>query len=89
VKLTLVPVFSTAPYPYLNIQPSIRRLLEAYGPRRCFWGTDASAMLQRTSCSYAQCVELFTEHIDFLPKADLEWVMGRGLAECLGWPKKI
>jgi predicted TIM-barrel fold metal-dependent hydrolase len=87
VKLTLVPVFSTAPYPYLNIQPSIRRLLEAYGPRRCFWGTDASAMLQRTSCSYAQCVELFTEHMDFLSKADLEWVMGRGLAECLEWPK--
>ncbi len=87
VKLTLVPVFSTAPYPYKNIQPSIHRLLEAYGPRRCFWGTDASAMLQRTSCSYAQCVELFTEHMDFLSKADLEWVMGRGLAECLGWPK--
>ena len=45
VKLTLVPVFSTAPYPYMNIQPSLRRLLEAFGPRRCFWGTDASAML--------------------------------------------
>jgi predicted TIM-barrel fold metal-dependent hydrolase len=88
VKLTLVPVFSTAPYPYENIQPSIHRLLEAYGPRRCFWGTDASAMLQRTSCSYADCVELFTEHMDFMSKADLEWVMGRGLAECLDWPKK-
>jgi predicted TIM-barrel fold metal-dependent hydrolase len=87
VKLTLVPVFSTAAYPYLNIQPSIRRLLEAFGPRRCFWGTDASAMLQRTSCSFAQCVELFTEHMDFLSEADLEWVMGRGLAACLGWPK--
>ena len=88
VKLTLVPVFSTAPYPYKNIQPNIHRLLEAYGPRRCFWGTDASAMLQRTSCSYAQCVKLFTEHMDFLSEADKEWIMGRGLAECLNWPTK-
>jgi predicted TIM-barrel fold metal-dependent hydrolase len=88
VKLTLVPVFSTAPYPYKNIQPYIRQLFEAFGPRRCFWGTDASAMLQRTSCSYNQCVKLFTEHMDFISAADKEWIMGRGLAECLNWPTK-
>jgi predicted TIM-barrel fold metal-dependent hydrolase len=88
VKLTLVPVFSTAPYPYKNIQPCIQRLLEAFGPRRCFWGTDASAMLQRTRCSYSQCVTLFTEHMDFIAAADKEWIMGRGLAECLDWPMK-
>jgi predicted TIM-barrel fold metal-dependent hydrolase len=88
VKLTLVPVFSTAPYPYKNIQPCIRQLLDAFGPRRCFWGTDASAMLQRTSCSYDQCVKLFTEEMDFVSAADQEWIMGRGLAECLNWPAK-
>jgi predicted TIM-barrel fold metal-dependent hydrolase len=86
VKLTLVPVLSTSPYPYKNIQPCIRRLLEAFGPKRCFWGTDASAMLQRTNCSYDQCVKLFAEHLDFIPAADKEWIMGRGLAECLDWP---
>ena len=89
VKLTLVPVFSTAPYPYKNIQPYIRNLVEAFGPRRCFWGTDASAMLERTSCSYSDCVKLFTEHMDFLSAADKEWIMGRGLAECLNWPTKL
>jgi predicted TIM-barrel fold metal-dependent hydrolase len=88
VKLTLVPVFSTAPYPYRNIQPCIRRLLQAFGPRRCFWGTDASAMLQRTSCSYGECVKLFTEQMDFISAADQEWIMGRGLAECLRWPMR-
>jgi predicted TIM-barrel fold metal-dependent hydrolase len=86
VKLTLVPVFSTAPYPYKNIQPSIHRLLEAYGPRRCFWGTDASAMLQRTSCSYAGCA-VHRAH-GFHVQDGPEWVMGRGLAECLDWPKR-
>jgi predicted TIM-barrel fold metal-dependent hydrolase len=85
VKMTLVPLFSTAPYPYKNIHPFIRRLVESFGPQRCFWGTDASAMLERTTCSYPQCVKLFTEEMDFLSDSDRGWIMGRGLAECLGW----
>jgi hypothetical protein len=32
-------------------------------------------------------VKLFTEHMDFLSDSDKEWIMGRGLAECLNWPK--
>jgi predicted TIM-barrel fold metal-dependent hydrolase len=86
VKLTLVPLFSTAPYPYKNIQPFVRHLVEAFGPKRCFWGTDASALLERTNCTYAQCVKLFCEEMEFLSESDLEWIMGRALAECLGWP---
>jgi hypothetical protein len=61
--------------------------VEAFGPKRCFWGTDASAMLERTTCSYVDCVKLFTEHMDFLSTSDKEWIMGRGLAGCLNWPK--
>ena len=76
VKLTLVPVFSTAPYPYNNIHPYIRHLVEAFGPKRCFWGTDASAMLERTTCSYGNCVKLFTEHMDFLSASDKEGSWG-------------
>jgi hypothetical protein len=28
----------------------------------------------------------FTEELDFLSRDDLEWIMGRGLVECLRWP---
>ena len=45
-------------------------------------------MLERTSCSYSDGVELFTEHMDFLSASDKGWIMGRGLAECLNWPSK-
>jgi len=38
------------------------------------------------SCSYRQTVTHFTEELDFLSANDLDWIMGRGLAECLGWP---
>jgi len=30
-------------------------------------------------------VALFTEKLDFLSGEDLEWVMGRGIMECLQW----
>lgn len=86
VKLTSAPSCSTDNYPYRNIHPHLRLLIEAFGPRRCFWGTDLSSMLSRSSCTYPQAVTMFTEEMHFLSHEDLEWVMGRGLAECLPWP---
>lgn len=86
VKLTSTPSCSSEDYPYRNIHLHLKRLIEAFGPRRCFWGTDLSAMLSRSKCTYRQAVTMFTEEMDFLSKADLEFVMGRGLTECLPWP---
>ena len=37
-------------------------------------------------CTYRECVNLFTEELPWLAGADLEWVMGRGVCEWLGWP---
>lgn len=88
VKLTLVPTCSSAPYPYRNIHKYVQRLIAAFGPRRAFWGTDLSAMLSRSNCTYRQAVTLFTEEMSFVSKDDLEWIMGRGLAQCLQWPTK-
>ena len=86
VKLTSSPACSTEDYPYRNIHPYLKQLIDAFGPRRCFWGTDLSSMMRSTTCTYRQAVTMFTEEMDFLSKEDLEWVMGRGLAECLPWP---
>ena len=86
VKLTQIPECSSPPYPYRSTQPYVRRIIEAFGPRRSFWGTDLSAMLSRTSCTYRQAVTLFTEEMKFLSPDDIEWIMGRGIAECLPWP---
>ena len=86
VKLTQIPECSSPPYPYKRTQPYVRRLIEAFGPQRAFWGTDLSAMLSRTTCTYRQAVTMFTEEMTFLSADDLEWIMGRGIAECLPWP---
>jgi len=37
-------------------------------------------------CTYYECITLFTQHLPWLTGEDLEWVMGRGVCEWLGWP---
>jgi hypothetical protein len=40
VKLSGSANYSRQPYPYADLNPHIRRLFEAYGPQRSYWGTD-------------------------------------------------
>lgn len=84
MKVSAIPCLSTHPYPFHNVLPSVRRVIEAFGPRRAFWGTDLTRFIGR--CSYRQAITLFTEEMDFLSASDKEWIMDRGLAECLRWP---
>jgi len=80
-KASALPCFSSEAYPYRNIHGQIRQVFDAFGPKRMFWGTD----LTRLPCSYRQAVTMFTEELPWLGGADLEWVMGRGACEWLGW----
>jgi predicted TIM-barrel fold metal-dependent hydrolase len=84
VKVSALPAFSTAPYPFRNLREPLRRVIEAFGPQRCFWGADITRIPK--SCSYRQVVTHFIEELDFLSTDDLTWIMGRGLAEFLRWP---
>jgi predicted TIM-barrel fold metal-dependent hydrolase len=83
VKLSSTPLFSSAPYPFRDVTPHIRRLFDAYGPRRCYWGTDVTNSFAKAS--YRQRVTHFTEELDFLSEDDKDWVMGRAIVERLGW----
>jgi L-fuconolactonase len=83
VKVSALPCFSSEPYPFRNLNDPLRRVIEAFGPRRCFWGSDLSRMLEH--CTYRQGVTHFTEELGFLSADDLDWIMGRGLQECLRW----
>jgi hypothetical protein len=76
-----MPSLSTQEYPFRDLHDAIKRLVDAYGPRRTFWGTD----LTRMPCSYRECIDLFTREQPWLKGEDLEWVMGRGVCEWLGW----
>ena len=84
VKVSALPCFSTEPYPFKNLRETIKRVINAFGPKRSFWGSDITRVPK--TCSYRQVVTHFTEELDFLSSADLEWVMGKAIAQCLRWP---
>jgi len=84
VKVSSVPNFSTEPYPHRDVHGHLRRLYDAYGPRRLFWGSDVT----RLRGAYRDCVRMFQEELDFLSDADRELILGRALADCLNWPEQ-
>jgi predicted TIM-barrel fold metal-dependent hydrolase len=83
VKLSSAPLFSVEPYPYRDLTPLIRRLFEAFGPRRCYWGTDMTNSFARAT--YRQRITHFTEELPFLSEDDKDWVMGRAILTRLNW----
>ena len=81
LKATGAPSYSSEPYPYRDIHGHIRKLYDAFGPERMFWGTD----ITRMPCSWKQCVTMFTEELPWLSAKDKELIMGRALCNWLGW----
>jgi predicted TIM-barrel fold metal-dependent hydrolase len=82
VKVSALPAYSTAPYPFTNLHPYVRRVYDAFGPQRMLWGSDLTRI---KNASYRQCVTAFTEEMPWLSAADLEWIMGRALCQWLNW----
>ncbi|MBX9787572.1 MAG: amidohydrolase [Pirellulales bacterium] len=64
--------------PYLDLAPMIRRLYDAFGPRRLMWGTDCP--YQVVTQKYGDSVALVAERLDFLSAADRQEIL-RGTAE--------
>ena len=83
VKLSTTPFYSSEPYPFRDMTVHIRRLFDAFGPRRSYWGTDLTNSYNKAT--YKQRITHFTETLDFLSAQDKEWVMGRAILERLGW----
>ena len=81
-KVSAMPCYADdRTYPFRSVHPYIRRVFDAFGPQRTFWGTDWT----RLPCSYRQGVTMFTEELPWLGGQDLDWVMGRGISEWIGW----
>ena len=83
VKVSALPCYSSEPYPFRNLHAPLKRIIDGFGVRRTFWGSDLSRVLAH--CTYRQAVTMFTEGLDFLSESDLEWIMGRGISELLDW----
>jgi predicted TIM-barrel fold metal-dependent hydrolase len=84
VKISSAPTYSFEPYPWRDMREHLKRCFDAYGPRRCYWGTDLTNAFAKST--YRQRVTHFTEELDFLSEDDKDWVMGRAILARLGWP---
>jgi predicted TIM-barrel fold metal-dependent hydrolase len=81
-KVTAMPCYADdKTYPFRSLHGHIRRVFDAFGPQRTFWGTDWS----RLPCSYRQGITMFTEEMPWLKGEDLDWVMGRGISDWIAW----
>jgi predicted TIM-barrel fold metal-dependent hydrolase len=83
VKATGAPGYSAEAYPFPIMQDYLRRIFDAFGPHRMFWGTDITKM----PCSWRQCVTHFTEELPWLGAADQPLVMGEALCAWWGWDR--
>jgi predicted TIM-barrel fold metal-dependent hydrolase len=83
VKLSDTIGLSTEPYPFRDISGYIQRVFDAFGPRRCYWGTDMTNSLSKAT--YVQRITHFTEQLSFLSESDKDLIMGRAILETLHW----
>jgi len=81
IKFSSIPMVMTEPWPYRGAHPYLRRVYDAFGPKRMFWATDWS----RLPCSYAQSLTMYTQEAPWLSAEDKDWMLGRGIHEWLGW----
>jgi predicted TIM-barrel fold metal-dependent hydrolase len=83
VKVSASPGLSREPYPYRDVAVHIKRVFDAYGPQRSYWGTDLTNTYAKGS--YRQRISHFTEELSFLSESDKDWVMGRAIVQRLKW----
>ena len=82
VKASGLPCYTTDKYPYRRLHSYMRKVYDAFGPKRIFWGSN----LTRLPCPYRHAITMFTEEMPWLTSEDIEWIMGQALCEWLGWP---
>lgn len=82
VKVSALTCVVSDAYPFPSLVPRIERIVSAFGPARCFWGTD----LSRLPHPYPAAVQFFLEELPFLDEEDKRLIMGDALLGWLRWP---
>lgn len=82
IKITGACTLSHQPFPYNDIWDPLGRIFDAFGFRRCMWGTDWTRAVELLT--YAQGVDAFRV-TDRLSAADKAALMGETLAKIYKW----
>jgi predicted TIM-barrel fold metal-dependent hydrolase len=75
VKATALPTTADDAFPFASTHEPLRRMIDAFGPERVFWGSD----LSRLDCPYEDAVGMALEALDEHDATARELVMGGAL----------
>jgi predicted TIM-barrel fold metal-dependent hydrolase len=79
VKVSAFDALGEKKPPHLDLAPLIKRVHEAFGPKRLMWGTDCPFQVQ--SETYADSISLLRDRLDFFSTEDKEWILRRTAEE--------
>ncbi len=75
-KLSFLPLGSAETYPFRDMHEPCRRIIAAYGPDRCVWGSNFPCDLWTPKSTYAQNLRLFTHEMGLAKRAQ-QGILGR------------
>jgi L-fuconolactonase len=82
VKISHCWSLSKVAFPFPDMQPQIKALNQHFTAARLMWGTDWPISLP--GLPYARSVELYRDHLDYLPVADREQILYKTVQRI--WP---
>jgi len=74
VKISAFYALGRKQYPYTDLLPMVRRLIEAYGPQRLMWASDCPFQVENGH-TYEGSLELIRDRLDGISAADREWLL--------------
>jgi predicted TIM-barrel fold metal-dependent hydrolase len=75
-KLSFLPTGSAEKYPFRDLHDPCRRVIRAFGPDRCVWGSNFPCELWCPNVTYAQHLRLFTHELG-LDRPTKEAILGK------------
>lgn len=104
VKFSGAPTLSSEAYPFLDVWPYLRQVVEAFGPERLLWGSDITRAMgfEGLVTSFGVSVRdqnfpwqhTYADAIHYildsseLSRSDKEWIFSRSLRRWLRWPAR-
>lgn len=76
VKLSAFYALGRKQPPYDDLLPLVRRVLDAFGPSRCMWASDAPYQVQPPH-SYTASISLIRDRLEGLSAGDRQWLLAR------------
>jgi len=76
VKISAFYALGKKKPPHDELAPMVRRLLDAFGPKRLMWASDSPYQLQGGN-TYKASIAFVRDRLDFLSKTDREWLLAK------------